>query len=85
MIHKIGNDTIFVSPFNDKPSEDSLEFKLRYNQDSITKSDMYVIASILHSFSSIIMKPTKERNIILSKMKKDGLDMRKNLYRSNKE
>lgn len=85
MRHEMENGTTFTSPFNDKQGSDSIEWRLRYSQDSITGSDMYLIASMLQSFCEIIMKPVKTRNRILSKMRRDVYALRKARSDENRE
>lgn len=73
MRHKFDNGTMFYSPY-EFSLNDSLEWKLRYNQDSVTKEDLMKAATILHSFDVLIMMPQKKRNKIIAKMKSDAID-----------
>jgi chemotaxis methyl-accepting protein methylase len=71
--HEFENGTVFHSPY-EFSFNDSLEWKLRHNQDNITKEDMMKAATILHSFDVLIMMSQTKRNKILSKMKSDAVD-----------
>jgi hypothetical protein len=73
MRHKFENGTVFHSPY-EFSLNDSLEWRLRHNQDNITSEDMMKAATILHSFDEIIMMSQTKRNKILSKMKSDAID-----------
>jgi hypothetical protein len=73
MRHKFENGTVFHSPYEFNLN-DSLEWKLRYNPDSLTKKDLMKASSILHSFDEIIMMSQTKRNMIVSKMKRDVIE-----------
>lgn len=72
MKHKFEDGTVFYSTY-EFSLNDSLEWKLRHNQDSVTKEDLMKAATILHSFDVIIMMPQKKRNKIIAKMKSDAI------------
>jgi hypothetical protein len=68
---KLGDGSVWPTP-GDVPDDDescSLEWRLRYAQDSITSSDKFVLASIVAAYRALLTCPSRRRNEVIRMMR----------------